>query len=66
MNKSEILDLILLKQEGSYWDFKREWYFQDKRQIYSMTSFVWQTTYRIEMPILLSGLMRKMIIHFPL
>ena len=31
MNKSEILDLILLKQEGSYWDFKREWYFQDKK-----------------------------------
>ena len=31
MNKSEILDLILLKQEGSYWDFKREWYSQDKK-----------------------------------
>jgi len=31
MNKSGILDLILLKQEGSYWDFKREWYFQDKK-----------------------------------
>lgn len=31
MNKSEIKDLILLKQEGSYWDFKREWYSQDKK-----------------------------------
>lgn len=31
MNKSEIQDLILLKQEGSYWDFKREWYSQDKK-----------------------------------
>ena len=31
MNKSEINDLILLKQEGSYWDFKREWYSQDKK-----------------------------------
>lgn len=31
MNKSEILDLISLKQEGSYWDFKREWYSQDKK-----------------------------------
>lgn len=31
MTKSEILDLILLKQEGSYWDFKREWYSQDKK-----------------------------------
>ena len=31
MNKNEIKDLILLKQEGSYWDFKREWYSQDKK-----------------------------------
>lgn len=31
MNKREIEDLILLKQEGSYWDFKREWYSQDKK-----------------------------------
>ncbi len=31
MDKREILDLILLKQEGSYWDFKREWYSQDKK-----------------------------------
>lgn len=31
MNKREIQDLILLKQEGSYWDFKREWYSQDKK-----------------------------------
>ena len=31
MNKSEIKNLILLKQEGSYWDFKREWYSQDKK-----------------------------------
>lgn len=31
MNKSEIIDLISLKQEGSYWDFKREWYSQDKK-----------------------------------
>ena len=31
MNKSEIQDLISLKQEGAYWDFKREWYSQNKR-----------------------------------
>ena len=31
VNKNEIKDLILLKQEGSYWDFKREWYSQDKK-----------------------------------
>lgn len=31
MNKSEIQDLISLKQEGLYWDFKREWYSQDKK-----------------------------------
>lgn len=31
MNKREIQDLISLKQEGSYWDFKREWYSQDKK-----------------------------------
>lgn len=31
MNKSEILELVLLKQEGSYWDFKREWYSPDKK-----------------------------------
>ena len=31
MNKSEIQDLIWLKQEGAYWDFKREWYSQDKK-----------------------------------
>ena len=31
MNKSEILELVLLKKEGSYWDFKREWYSPDKK-----------------------------------
>lgn len=31
MNKSEIQDLISLKQEGAYWDFKREWYSQNKK-----------------------------------
>ena len=31
MNKNEILNLISLKQEGSYWDFKREWYVKDKK-----------------------------------
>ena len=29
--RSEILDLIDLKQEGAYWDFKREWYSIDKK-----------------------------------
>lgn len=28
--KSEILRLIELKQEGGYWDFKREWYVESK------------------------------------
>lgn len=27
----EILELIYLKQEGGYWDFKREWYHTDKK-----------------------------------
>lgn len=31
MNIKEVKDLILLKQEGFYWDFKREWYSQDKK-----------------------------------
>lgn len=31
MKKSEIQDLISLKQEGAYWDFKREWYSQNKK-----------------------------------
>ena len=31
MIRDEIEDLILLKQEGSYWDFKREWYLQEKK-----------------------------------
>jgi putative abi-alpha protein len=31
MNIKEVKDLILLKQEGSNWDFKREWYSQDKK-----------------------------------
>ena len=31
MNKYDIKKLISLKQEGNYWDFKREWYFQDKK-----------------------------------
>lgn len=31
MNECEINRLILLKQEGPYWDFKREWYSQDKK-----------------------------------
>jgi len=31
MEKSEILYLVSLKQEGSYWDFKREWYLPNKK-----------------------------------
>lgn len=31
MDKREIMKLINLKQEGEYWDFKREWY-SDKKQ----------------------------------
>lgn len=27
----EVLELMALKQEGAYWDFKREWYSQDKK-----------------------------------
>ena len=29
--REEILELISLKQEGGYWDFKREWYHTDKK-----------------------------------
>lgn len=29
--RKEILELISLKQEGGYWDFKREWYHTDKK-----------------------------------
>lgn len=32
--KEEILNLIALKQEGVYWDFKREWYgFEDYKKV---------------------------------
>lgn len=31
MDINNIEKLISLKQEGSYWDFKREWYSQDKK-----------------------------------
>ena len=31
MLKQEILDLIELKQEGPYWDVKKEWYSQNKK-----------------------------------
>lgn len=48
MNKSEILELVLLKQEGSYWDFKREWYSPDKKadllhDIICMANNLWWT-----------------------
>lgn len=32
MLKQEIIKLIDLKQEGPYWDFKREWYSKEKKQ----------------------------------
>ena len=32
MLKQEIIKLINLKQEGPYWDFKREWYSKEKKQ----------------------------------
>ena len=31
LQKEEILELISLKQEGAYWDFKKEWY-EDGKQ----------------------------------
>lgn len=31
MLKKEIINLINLKQEGPYWDFKREWYSKDQK-----------------------------------
>ncbi len=31
MIRDEIGELIVLKQEGSYWDFKREWHLQEKK-----------------------------------
>jgi abi-alpha protein len=55
MNIEEIKELILLKQEDSYWDFKREWYAQDKKQIYFMILCVWQIIYLIEMLIFIIG-----------
>lgn len=32
LQKEEILELISLKQEGPYWDFKKEWYEDGKQQ----------------------------------
>ena len=55
MNIEEIKELILLKQEDSYWDFKREQYAQDKKQIYFMILCVWQIIYLIEMLIFIIG-----------
>ena len=55
MNIEEIKELILLKQEDSYWDFKREWYAKDKKQIYFMILCVWQIIYLIEMLIFIIG-----------
>lgn len=31
LQKEEILELISLKQEGAYWDFKKEWYEEGKQ-----------------------------------
>ena len=31
LQKEEILGLISLKQEGAYWDFKKEWYEEGKQ-----------------------------------
>lgn len=31
LQKEEILELISLKQEGAYWDFKKEWYVNGKQ-----------------------------------
>ena len=31
LQREEILELIALKQEGSYWDFKKEWYGKEKQ-----------------------------------
>jgi predicted HTH transcriptional regulator len=28
--KNQIIELISLKQEGPYWDFKKEWYLKEK------------------------------------
>lgn len=36
INVSDIGELIALKQEGSYWDFKREWYGNDSKGKMSM------------------------------
>ena len=51
-----IRELISLKQEGPYWDFKREWYSQDKKA--DLLHDIW----KIEMHILLSVWMKKEII----
>ncbi len=66
MDINNIEKLISLKQEGSYWDFKREWYSQDKKADLLHDIICMANNLSIETPILLLALMRKMIIHFPL
>ena len=57
-----IRELISLKQEGPYWDFKREWYSQDKKADLLHDIIAWQTIWKIKMHILLSVWMKKEII----
>lgn len=48
--KEKIYNLISQKQEGAYWDFKREWYSKEKiKQICCMILFVWQITWNAAM-----------------
>ncbi|MFR2938363.1 hypothetical protein [Faecalibacillus intestinalis] len=48
--KDKIRNLIELKTEGDYWDFKQEWY--KNKEIYCMILFVWQIILQIRMLIL--------------
>ncbi|MBD5584220.1 MAG: ATP-binding protein, partial [Clostridia bacterium] len=32
IDTNEVEELINYKQEGAYWDFKREWYLPEKKQ----------------------------------
>ena len=57
----EITSLIALRQEGGYWDFKRQWH--EKKQIYCMILSVWLTTFIITLPISLLELMKIKIMQ---
>ena len=40
--KNEVLKLISYKQEGAYWDFKKQWY-EDGKQADLLHDIMWLT-----------------------